>query len=144
MTNQVLNTISTKMKLLQFETKEWLKEAQLYLDQIEVFQRLVQDKNLPNHGGEQISRDVNFNLRTMANKILKEIVNPLEIHEAFLKSCNRDNVITTEEAYVNRHGVLAILVKNLKASVLDLKVQVQTFIHQKEFGVRTSTPQNKY
>lgn len=136
---QVMSTLNDRVIALHYETIEWIKEAQFYLDQIEVFQRLIHNKSIPNHVGEQISRDVDLNLSTMADKIQKDVVRRLIDHESYLHSLVNPKVALAELQYKEKHTALATIVKNLKVAVSNLKAQVQKFMLQKEFGVRTST-----
>ncbi|MGB3775819.1 MAG: hypothetical protein WA951_11235 [Leeuwenhoekiella sp.] len=137
MRKQIVNSISDRVKSLQSETIGWLKEAYMYLDQIEAFQHLIHTKELPNRVGEQISRDVDLNLNTMADKILKDVVKPLQDHETLLESFTSTQIVS-EKFYDDSHTALALKFKNLKIAVRDLNLQVQNFLLQKEFGVRAS------
>jgi len=139
MKTHVMSTFNDRVSDLHYETMEWLKEAQFYLDEIEVFQRLIHKKQLPNHVGEQISRDVNLNLSTMADKIHKDVVKRLRDHESYLYALENPEVAIAGSQYNEKHSALASIVKNLKVGVSNLKGQVQKFMLQKEFGVRAST-----
>jgi len=139
MKTRVMSTFSNRVADLHCETIEWLKEAQFYLDEIEVFQRLLHNKELPNHIGEQISRDVDLNLSTMADKIHKDVVRRLKDHESYLYTLENPEAVITGQQYNEKHTALAMIVENLKVGVNNLKSQVQKFMLQKEFGVRAST-----
>lgn len=139
MKTRVMSAFSNRVADLHYETIEWIKEAQFYLDEIEVFQRLIHNKQLPNHVGEQISRDVDLNLNTMANKIHKDVVRRLRDHETYLYTLVDPEVVTGGHQCTEKHSALAMIVKNLKVAVSNLEGQVQKFMLQKDFGVRTST-----
>lgn len=134
----VTSTFGDRMEALHYETTEWIKEAQFYLDEIEAFQRLIHNKQLPNHVGEQIGRDVDLNLSSMANKIHKDVVRHLIAHDSYLYTLVCPGVLNSEQHFNEKHSALAITVKNLKVAVGKLEGQVKKFMLQTEFGVRKS------
>jgi hypothetical protein len=139
MKTHIMSSFSSRVADQHYETIEWLKEAQFYLDEIEVFQRLIHNKQLPNHVGEQISRDVDLNLSTMADKIHKDVVRRLIDHESYLYTLDNAKVANIGQQFKEKHYAVAMIVKKLKVGINNLEGQVQKFMLQKEFGVRAST-----
>ena len=135
MKTSTANRLGVGLAQLHTETKKWLGEAHFYLEQIELFQKLIHRKTPYNNVEEQINRDIDLNLSTMADKIHKDTLKRLMEHESsiiHLITSEQNNVCDQE--FRESHNFIYHQITDLKDAIKRLKKLVHRFMLQKKFG----------
>lgn len=132
----MVNKLGVGLAQLHTETLTWMRETYFYLDEIELFQNLIHKKSPVNEVELQISRDIDLNLSTMADKIHKDILRKLKAHEVSLMGFMDLNRNGCDEEFRQKHVFVNKQINDLKQSIGRLKKLVHRFMLQKKFGVR--------